>query len=166
MIQIERSLKATLTQLQRVLAQLNNEEYARPLQILSNASIGQHTRHIIEFFHALNTSYDEGVVNYDKRKRNPLLEAHTDLAQRELALLVETAWMEDKDVQLIGKYSTEEIPESSVRSTYHREIVYTLEHAIHHMAMIRIGVNESTTVRVPLDFGVAASTVQHRRSIL
>jgi hypothetical protein len=164
---IEHSLRATLTQLQQVLSQLTAEEYARSLQILSNASIGQHTRHIIEFFQTLNDNYETGTINYDTRKRNKALETNLDLAQHELSVIMNNISVTDKDVLLVGCYSNE-VPsaQTAVRSTYYREIVYNLEHAIHHMAMIKIGMRESTRVAIPQDFGVAPATIQYNKSVL
>ena|ERR1041385_3125878 len=163
---IEASLKYTLDELQRILSQLSNEQYGSPLRILNNASIGQHTRHIVEFFQALNNNYNLGVINYDKRQRNRLLETNRDLAQVELTEIQSNISRQDKEVLLVGSYSPERPEETTVRSSYHRELVYNLEHTIHHMAIIRIGVQETTKLNVPPDFGVSSVTVQYRKSIL
>lgn len=163
---IERSLRGTLDQLQEVLSSLSNDEYAKPLEILSNASIGQHTRHIIEFFQVLNKNYDAGVINYDKRQRNKLLETNRDVARYELSVILDTISMKDKEVALVGTYSPDGLEELTVKSSYYREIVYNLEHAVHHMAMIKIAIQQSTNLHVPADFGVAAATIQYKNSIL
>ena len=150
---IKRSLQATLTQLQDVLSELSNEEYGKPLEILSNASIGQHTRHIIEFFQTLTESYDAGIVN-------------CELAQRELSTIMDAISRKDKELLLVGTYASDTAEEFSVRSTYYRELIYNLEHAVHHMAMIKIGIRASTHVKVPADFGVASATILYKKSIL
>ena len=47
-------------------------------------------------------------------------------------------------------------------SSYSREILYAIEHAVHHMAILKIGVNlEFKKVTVPPNFGVAESTVRY-----
>ena len=163
-MQIEHSLRATLTQLHLVLSALSREEYKTPLPILSNASIGQHARHILEFFQVLISNYEAGIINYDKRKRNHLLETDRDVALMELAVLVDKILKDDKEVLLTGSYSSDTNEETTVRSTYYREIVYNLEHAVHHMAMIKIGIRESTNLAVPSDFGVAAATILHKKN--
>jgi hypothetical protein len=163
---IEASLRATLTQLQDVLSQLSAEEYRTCLPVLSNASIGQHTRHIIEFCQILTDNYDSAIVNYDNRKRNILLETDLHLAMHEISVIMRNIFKEDKEVLLVGCYSTGAEDEAAVRSTYYRELVYNLEHAIHHMAIIKIGIRESTNVLLPADFGVAAATIQYKNLIL
>jgi hypothetical protein len=163
--QIETSLKHTLTQLHQLLELLSDEEYSRPLDTLSGSSIGQHTRHIIEFLQTLSNGYPSGVVNYDRRQRNKVLESNCKLAQQELADMDEKFSKDDKKILLVGSYSSNGGEESTVESTYYRELVYNLEHAIHHMAIIRIAIRNATTVEVPADFGVAAATIKYKRSL-
>ena len=164
-MQLEHSLSSTLTQLQLVLSKLSDEEYSRPLEILSNASIGQHTRHIIEFLQVLINDHTSGIINYDRRNRNKLLEAQRNFAQLELTVIMENICQEDKEVLLTGRYAPD-APEFTVKSSYYREIVYNLEHAIHHMAIIKIAIRQFTNLTLPDDFGVAPATIQHRKSVL
>jgi hypothetical protein len=78
---------------------------------------------------------------------------------------MENICQEDKEILLTGRYAPD-APELTVKSSYHREIVYNLEHAIHHMAIIKIGISQSTNVTLPDDFGVAPATIRHRKSVL
>ena len=50
------------------------QAYTAPCAELSNASIGEHTRHVIELYQCLLAGYEKGEVNYDARKRNKLYE--------------------------------------------------------------------------------------------
>jgi hypothetical protein len=163
---IHQSLRATFTKLHEVLSQLSDEEYAKSLPILSNASIGQHTRHIIEFFKTLIHGYSAGVVNYDKRKRSQSLETNLYFALTELSGITENLFVEDKEILLVGSYAYGTTEETSMRTSYYREIVFNLEHLIHHMAMIKIGLRQSTSALIPSDFGVAPATLNYRSSIL
>ena len=46
-----------------------------------------------------------------------------------------------------------------------RELVYNIEHAIHHMAIIRIGIeNDFPHAHLPDKFGFAYSTIKHLKS--
>ncbi|HEY3403708.1 MAG TPA: hypothetical protein VGK59_09995 [Ohtaekwangia sp.] len=163
---IAQSVRSTLMQLHEVLSALSQEEYKRPLAILNNASIGQHTRHVIEFFQALNSSYEAAIINYDKRTRNMLLETDRESATRELSAIAGNPLSEDKDVWLTGSYSSDTTEQATVKSSYYREIVYNLEHTIHHMALIRIAISQSTNVILPFGFGVAPATILHKKSVL
>jgi hypothetical protein len=50
-----------------------------------------------------------------------------------------------------------------VSTNYYREVIYNLEHTIHHMALIRVGINELGNIDLPKDFGVAPSTIKYKQ---
>lgn len=160
---IFRALGDTISQLKIVLSQISDQEYEKALPVLSYSSIGQHARHIIEFYQALFEGYASGVVNYENRQRNRLLETRRVVALDELSNIVDRINLKDKDVVLKSHDPDQAV---EVRTTYYRELIYNLEHTVHHMAMIRIGIRQSTNLVIPADFGVAKATVQYRKSIL
>jgi hypothetical protein len=163
--QIEHAIGEIFSQLRIALSNLSNDDYKKPLEVLSNSSIGQHTRHIIEFFKVLIEQYDDGCINYDKRERNLLLESDIEVALGVIADIQSMMLLQDKEVTLSGIYPG--YPnEITVTSSYHRELVYNLEHAVHHMAMIKIGFWQLTNSVLPSEFGVAASTMVYKKSIL
>ena len=61
------SVRYSLEELIVLLDQLKDEDYVKACEALSNATIGQHVRHILEMFKCLEEGYDLGVVNYDNR---------------------------------------------------------------------------------------------------
>src|SRR6187431_1891974 len=77
---LKQSIQHVFVQLSETLNHLSNEEYVRPSRILLNATIGQHVRHIIELFQCLEKGYSEGIVNYEKRKRDYQIETNKELA--------------------------------------------------------------------------------------
>jgi hypothetical protein len=60
------SIKNSLNELIDLLEQMSNTEFSKPCQLLSNSTIGEHTRHIVEMFQCLENNYYSGIVNYDK----------------------------------------------------------------------------------------------------
>ncbi len=58
-MKIEKTIQNVLTQLCDSMHQLTNEEYSSPVGILSNATIGQHVRHIVELFVCLFNGYEK-----------------------------------------------------------------------------------------------------------
>ncbi|MBO9562519.1 MAG: hypothetical protein J7621_07090 [Niastella sp.] len=153
-----------LYQLQEVLEKLTNEQYAQKVPLLSNASIGQHTRHIIEFFQELDKGYKTGYVNYDARKRDYEIETHRIRAIEKLMEICRFIQEIDKPLILVAAYGANDASLTQVTTTYLRELMYTLEHTIHHMALLRIGIQSVSTVELPEDFGVAGSTIKHRKA--
>jgi dihydroorotase-like cyclic amidohydrolase len=53
----------------------------------------------------------------------------------------------------------------NAESSSARELAYLLEHTTHHLAMIKISLNnEIEAIKMPENFGVALTTIHHRNS--
>lgn len=162
---LQQTTVSTLQQLIDLLLQLDPGTYAQPLPVLSGSSLSVHVRHIAEFYLCLFQGLQKGQVDYDARKRNPLLEADNLFAIQTLEGIVSSVErvQEDKILHLKATYMAE--GPLLVQTTLYRELIYNLEHCIHHLATIRIGVNALTNqYAIPQNFGVAPSTIQHRQS--
>jgi hypothetical protein len=155
-------IQHVFVQLSETLNQLSNEEYTRSSKIIMNATIGQHVRHIIELFQCLENGYDSGMVNYEKRKRDFRIETEKDLAISLLKDIYRNIEKQNKAITLEAEDYCDEVRVVSIPSNYYRELVYNLEHTIHHMALIRVGVNEVSNLKLPDEFGVAYSTIKYR----
>lgn len=161
---LQQSVKNVFVQLNDSLLQLSNEEYIRPSTRLFNATIGQHVRHIIELFICLDHGYDGGIVNYEKRKRNLAIETDKEFARELLLGIYRSMSRPDKSLLLEANYDEHSEETLLIDTNYYREIVYNLEHTVHHMALIRVGINEVSNIQVPQEFGVAASTIKHKKA--
>ena len=54
---------------------IDAQKYTEPLELLSNSTIGQHTRHVVEFFQCLVEQCQcSQIIDYDKRQRNKRIE--------------------------------------------------------------------------------------------
>jgi hypothetical protein len=157
------SIDEIFDQLCAVLLNLTNEQYSLQSKALFNASIGQHVRHIIELFLCLDNGYKTGVINYEKRERNPALETDRILAVEKLSLISNSIARKDQVLLLEANYREHTENTFIVSTNYWREIIYNLEHTVHHMALIRVALNELTDIVVPQEFGVAASTIRHQK---
>ena len=160
---LKQPIQHVFVQLSETLNQLSNEEYVHPSQILLNATIGQHVRHIIELFQCLEKGYSEGVVNYEKRKRDYQIETNKELAVSLLKEIYHNIEKSNKEIILEAEDYCDSMQIVLIPSNYYRELAYNLEHTIHHMALIRVGINEVSTVELPDEFGVAYSTVKYRQ---
>ena len=160
---LKQSIQHVFVQLSESLNQLSNEEYVKPSKVLLSATIGQHVRHIIELFQGLEKGYDDGVVNYEKRKRDYQIESNKELACSLLKDIYQSIERANKAIVLETEDYCDTMQLVSIPSNYYRELAYNIEHTIHHMALIRIGINEVSSVVLPEEFGVAYSTVKYRQ---
>ncbi|HEX5170726.1 MAG TPA: DinB family protein [Cyclobacteriaceae bacterium] len=157
-----------LDQLNNLVTQIREEDYSRPIDTLSNSTIGQHLRHTLEFFICLEQGYSNGTVNYDKRSHDKLIETDKFLGLNAIARIKEFVIKndEDKRLELEVGYDLAKDEFVTISTNYLRELVYNIEHAVHHMALIKIGVREAASyVRLPAEFGIAASTIRYKESV-
>ena len=156
-------IQNVFVQLKEALSQLSNAEYKQPSDILFNATVGQHIRHIIELFQSLEMGYETGIINYENRKRDMRIETEKDIAVQLLNDIYKNLDRANIDLVL----ETEGYQNSGncivIPTNYYRELAYNLEHVIHHMALIRIGITEVSGIRLPENFGVAFSTLKYRQ---
>ncbi len=156
-----------LTNIQYYLRNLDEQLYAEPLELLSFASIGEHTRHILEFYQCLLEQSKEGTVNYDQRKRNKTIQEDPQVAGIVLVSIMKKLQAIDigKQLQLEISYDADQEVLNIVDTSLERELVYNLEHVIHHLAIIKIGLSViAPRIALPEDFGVAPSTIRFKKN--
>ena len=158
-----------LTQLSRLIEQLSTEQYTAPLGILNDNTIGKHVRHILEFFIVLETGDKEGVINYDLRPHDALFETNKEAALKriiELQVSIKDLLLEKKALLEVS-YVSDSREVEKIPSTLQRELAYNIEHAIHHMAIIKIAVKTVFPyISIPSNFGVAYSTLRYQGEMI
>ena len=160
---LQNAINNVFLQLTASLEQLNDVQYSMECSTLSNATIGKHVRHVIELFQSLEQGYSTGIVNYDKRKRDTRIETDKEFALSLLSEIRNGLNKVNKDLILESSYDEDSNEVVSIKTNYNREIAYNLEHTIHHMALIRVGINAVSDIQLPENYGVASSTVRHRQ---
>jgi len=163
-MKIQRAIENVFVQLSASLNMLSDKEYTQPSTALFNATIGQHVRHIMELFICLEHGYETGMVNYEKRKRDYTIESDKNVALLLLEQIPVALHTLDKNLLLEATYDDTSSDTIVISTNYFRELVYNLEHTVHHMALIRVGINEVSEVQVPDEFGVASSTIKYKRT--
>lgn len=149
-------------QLKELLLALSHQSYCKRMPVLSGATIGEHTRHVIELFQELFSGYETGRVNYEERKRDYLIESNQNIAIEKIDTLSALLQKPDKPLLLISEYGHSS--QIAVETNYYRELIYNIEHTVHHMALIRVGVISETNITLPASFGVASSTLKFRKA--
>ncbi|GAB4233314.1 MAG: hypothetical protein Tsb0034_06500 [Ekhidna sp.] len=162
---LHQSAKELLGQLRDVIDACEGQDFSKPLDELSGATFGQHVRHTLEFFLCLFDAKNEEVINYDQRKHDQLIETDPKLARSVIQSIQVFLSDNEEDfaVKFAANYSQEEGRDVVMKSSFYRELAYNIEHAIHHMALLKVAVNQSLTyIKLPDHFGVASSTIRYR----
>ncbi len=152
--------QGVLEDAKQFLHQINQQDYIKAIPQLSNSTIGQHTRHFIEFFQCLIQQVPQQQINYCSRKRDLTIESCTNTAlqvindiQKELDHI-----NLDQEIHLYTNSDSEQYIKTNVA----RELHYNIEHTIHHLAILKIGLKiQCPDICVSKTFGVAPSTIKH-----
>ncbi|TAF31419.1 MAG: DinB family protein [Cytophagales bacterium] len=152
-------------QITEQISRLSSAQYSQSLPILSGSSIGQHVRHIVEFYECLFSQQGTNCVCYDRRQRDLRLETEIPFVKSKLntyRALLDT-YQINNPLSLVVYFTpdADEVP-TEINSNWGRELAYNIEHAIHHLAIIKIGIKEAFhSVSIIENLGVAPATVKH-----
>lgn len=153
-----------LEKLDGILLQLDNQAISTSYDLLFGSTIGQHFRHILEFYECLLAGLPAGCFSYDRRKRNLLIE--TDVLTARLSIRNSIVGLSNltNDLVLMMDSELPGQPEMiSHQTTLSRELAYVADHGVHHLAIIRIALEQFyPAVLIDGNVGVAASTINYR----
>lgn len=154
---------SVVEQIIEVIEKIDSLDYTQKLAVLHENSLGQHFRHILEFYLCLLEASSSGIVNYDNRKRDLNIENNKSYAILVAHTILDKLRNLDPNAPIgletcLGT-STDIIP-----SSFARELVYLSEHTIHHFALIKIGISACfPSVNLCENFGVAESTINFKK---
>ena len=156
-----------LRQLTSLVEQISEQDFVKPATNLGGSSIGMHLRHTLEFFICLEQGFEKGVINYDKRAHDKLIESDKFVALGAIQRIQDFVQNQhtEKQLKLEVGYDLSKDEFVVIDTNFTRELVYNIEHAVHHMAIMKIGVREiAPQIKLAQDFGIAASTIRHQEA--
>ena len=163
---VQEALSQIEEQLCYILQQLDDSEYACPLGIFEGSSIGKHMRHILDLNRCIIHSTIDEYIDYANRERNERFEKETSLIQKAIVEVGQELAKLDlsKKVNVLQDYNKNGSADRQyVSSTYGRELMYAFDHAVHHIAMIKMGIRSAFPhIKLPDDLGYAPSTIRYQ----
>ncbi len=166
--QLSNACTTTLQQLSDIIEQIDGKDFVKPAPTLNKSTVGQHIRHTLEFFLCLEQGFDSGIVNYDHRAHDKLIETDKHIALDAINRIRDFVSRQKKDQHLTLEVGYHQDSEDclTIDTNYFRELSYNIEHAVHHMALIKIGLREvAPYVHYPAEFGIAVSTVRYQATL-
>jgi hypothetical protein len=166
-MKIKQHTQTTIEQCIDIIEKLNNDMYIKPLDVINQSTIGQHFRHIIEFYIEFVNGYKTTTICYDDRKRNLIYEnsrAEIIAEFKKLHDQIEKINL-NQNIMVKSNHSVFDSNYSSLSSSsIQRELIYTLDHTVHHLAIIKIAIQTSfPQITLNNDIGVAPSTIRNNK---
>ena len=157
---------AMLDQGCRLVESITTEHFTRRSQLTLGASIGGHLRHNLDHYAGFLRGIAIGRVDYDDRARDEGVETIPERAlatMREMrdALLRVDAMSLEREIDVRMDTGESEC-RPWTRSTGRRELQFLLSHTVHHYALVAM-ICRIEGVELERDFGVAPSTIKHRK---
>jgi len=162
--QLDHSIRRLLGQIGHAASELSDEQFCTPIPLIGNSTIGQHIRHILEFYIELENGYHSGLIDYNGRKRDHNLETCRESAIHKIQQISILVKLENKALNVTVDVDSEDEITQQLPSNYFRELMYNIEHTVHHMALIRVGICLISKIQLPEDFGFAASTIKYKKA--
>ncbi len=173
----------TLKEASVILNNITTEQYSRPVDAESSASIGKHVRHIIDHYLCLIKGIGEGKskgmtraivgnkVAYDGRLRDQRYEGDLHIAKQKIdeicvqlnnlsAISSADEASARRTIKVSCSTSVQQSSPIEVDSTLQRELVFLQSHTVHHFALIKMIV-QGQGMTVNEHFGIAPSTIKH-----
>ena len=159
-------LAAILEQLKILVNGLKPGMYHQPLEVLNGVTLGKHVRHIHDFYKAVVDGAAGGIIDYNHRDRDEAIENSPDLAIHQFELWITKLKCLNCEKEVVVSASIGYGAVSTmIKSSLDREMMYAYDHAIHHLALIKIGYDSAHDQKLPANFGVAPSTLHHHKNL-
>lgn len=161
-------IKKDISRLCLLMDNLDDRLYVEPLPLIFGATIGQHVRHMLEFYGCILVDTNQELICYDNRKRDLSIEIERAVALAVADKLVESLEeiMIDRKVCIQANYSLEDQHDVFLTSTLFRELAYALDHSIHHQAIVKVGLADRPHILEKMnDLGVAPTTLRYQSAL-
>lgn len=159
--------KENLLQIKELLLSITKNQYNAKPEVLSGATIGQHIRHILEFYLLLISGSLKEKISYDNRERNLELEINPEKALDTIEKLIPdiNQIVENNHILFKADFTISGVEENIIKSSVARELAYCIEHSIHHQAIIKAGLIALGLQHLTNKyFGIAYSTIRYRNN--
>ncbi len=168
---MKEKIEENITALQQgidLLVDIDDVAYRKKVEIVFGGSLGGHVRHNLDHYLNFLDVVDTGEIDYESRQRDHSIESDRQYAiertqeiRSRLVALAESG--QDKELRIRMEGGSADERTRWAGSSVSRELEFLLSHTIHHYALASImcrllGVNPGR------DFGVAPSTLRHRRN--
>ena len=159
---------ATIEALDQVRSLINSVKVEQDVagNLYAVSGIGRHVRHVVDHFRALQAGIESGTVDYNIRHRESEMESQAELGLFEIDRLIlwlqSSAPTDDSPVAVISEISCLHDESRRFDSNVRRELLYLINHSIHHAAYAALLARENG-VKPDAGIGLAPATASYLR---
>lgn len=164
---LREALLQSLDQIRRILDRLDALASPDGGWLYAETGIGRHLRHINDHFLALIEGGEAGWVDYNRRHRDSPVECDLQAGRDQLEGILD--WcreteLEERSLRIVSEIDCRASHSLSFESNLSRELLYLINHTIHHAAYIRLRLAQEG-VELPPDIGLAPGTASYLRDL-
>lgn len=151
-------------QMIQILQRIDQKAYQQAVDIYDGSTIGKHFRHVFDFYQCLIKGLTQGKIDYSDRTRNLHIEREPQTAANHFSNVL--CQMNDlkmeAPIEVLSDFSDDDQSERvSYTSTIGRELAFIHDHAVHHLAIIKMGIKViNPDFELAQNFGIAPSTIK------
>ncbi|MEZ5044856.1 MAG: hypothetical protein R2828_33470 [Saprospiraceae bacterium] len=158
--------KHLFRQINQLLEKLDEPSFSKPLNVYNGSTIGQHFRHIFDFYQCLTSDLSGGLIDYANRERDSSIERYPVYAIRAFSKIEAAIEIIDEfmEINVLADFSVEaNAARPVVKSSLGRELMFAYDHAVHHIAIIKMGIQTAfPEILMEENLGIAPSTLKYR----
>lgn len=129
------------------------------LKFGGRSAIGDHVRHVLDHYRAVETGISTGLIDYNLRHRESPEATDPEVAQNTIKHL--QRWLQsplpDVTVDIVSDIEAGVAHAPRLPSMLSREMLYLINHSIHHMAFASLLARQQG-IELPPTIGIAPST--------
>ncbi|MDO8273750.1 MAG: hypothetical protein Q7U82_17790 [Gammaproteobacteria bacterium] len=166
---LNRSLLATLAQIGAILDVVSTLPAAQRSTVYVQSHVGVHVRHVIDHVQAFLAGLQTGEIDYNVRHRNSPSEVDPDFAAAQLlAIMSACEALENlncappEELLVTSEIDCLTTHTEKFRSNAAREVLYLINHTIHHAAYVRL-LLQGCGIELASHIGIAPCTATFQR---
>lgn len=149
-----------LSQAKDLLERISDHVYTDVVSISPRGAIGGHLRHCLDFYGSFLRGLERGLIDYDERRRDAVLETDRRCAAERIDSHVRGLRDINSPFDTVLQVRCCEGGDGVMPSSLRRELTYLAQHTVHHFALISMLLRHRG-IEPPREFGVAPSTLKH-----
>lgn len=164
---LRNSVLNSLSQILDIIHLVHSLPESTAIEFYRDKNAGKHIRHVLDHFYAFLPAQQTGILDYNLRNRESVVEKDWVAAKTQLLDVIEKLKVlpiNDKDLSVISEIDVSDTQNEICQSNIRRELLYLINHTIHHAAYIKL-LAQICEITLPAHIGIAPSTASYLRKI-